>query len=63
MIESTKSTVQQPADARTQAVDRELESLKRIDPGADNPETRIRLEREWDEEEKRRGSAAPDRPA
>jgi hypothetical protein len=39
-----------PTDTVAQAVDREIEWLKRTDPGADNPETRLRIQREIEEE-------------
>ena len=39
-----------PTDTIAQAVDREIEWLKKTDPGADNPETRLRIQREIEEE-------------
>jgi hypothetical protein len=39
-----------PTDTIAEAVDREIEWLKKTDPGADNPETRLRIQREIEEE-------------
>jgi hypothetical protein len=38
-----------PTDTIAQAVEREIEWLKKTDPGADNPETRLRIQREIEE--------------
>jgi hypothetical protein len=42
-----------PTDTVAEAVDREIEWLKKTDPGADNPETRLRIQREIEEERSR----------
>jgi len=49
MVDTSKRPRLLSTETIAQAVDREIEWLKKTDPGADNPETRIRIQREIEE--------------
>jgi len=46
MSEPNKRPTPASPETISKAVEREIERLKKIDPGSDTPETRIRLRRE-----------------